>query len=88
MTEKNQQPVISLQPDMLPISLKEYAVKKGIPLETVRSQAKRGIIPTLRLGNNKTVFVNQALMIIRSLEADGWQVQALPNVDQYQNISN
>lgn len=76
MTAENQRPLIVIQADMLPIPLKEYANRMNIALETVKSQAKRGIIPTVKLGKNKTIFVNQALMIVRSLQADGWHVES------------
>ena len=64
-------PVIILQPDMIPITLKEYAKRHGLNEKTVGSQADRGIIPTIQLGKAKTRYVNQALMIVNSLKAGG-----------------
>ena len=67
--------VVVLQPDMAPITLKEYAQRHGMTLEAVRTQAARNAIPTLQIGKGSTIYVNQAQMIMSSLEAAGWNVR-------------
>ncbi|ODS10362.1 hypothetical protein [Vibrio scophthalmi] len=77
MFENSERPVIIIQPDMTPLSLKEFAEKKGLDIEVVKTRARRGIYPTMKMGNGQTIFINQAAMFQRSLEADGWDVRHL-----------
>lgn len=75
MSENSERPIIILQPDMSPISIKDYAALKKMNINTVKSQCERGILPTIQVGKGRTIFINQALMVMRSLEAGGWDVQ-------------
>ncbi len=75
MNGNSERPVIIIQPDMAPITLKEYAQKHGHTLEAVRAMAHRQQIPTLQIGKCSTLYVNQAQMIVSSLEAAGWNVK-------------
>ncbi|NAX23802.1 hypothetical protein [Vibrio sp. V39_P1S14PM300] len=78
MTKKEKmddRPVIVIQPDMLPISLEEYARRTSQSLSAVKSQHLRGAIPTLQVGKSSKVYVNQAQLIVSSLEAAGWDIQ-------------
>ncbi len=67
-------PVINIRPDMLPITLEVYAQRTGQSLSAVRTQAHRGTIPTLQMGKSSAIYVNQAQMIMSSLEAAGWDI--------------
>lgn len=75
MNINSERPVVIIQPDMAPITLKEYALRHGMTVESVRAQAHRGTIPTLQIGKSTTLYVNQAQMIMSSLEAAGWDVK-------------
>ncbi|GEK12555.1 hypothetical protein GNP80_14955 [Aliivibrio fischeri] len=75
MEKNSERPVIIIQPDMAPITLREYAQRHGITLEAVRAQVHRGSIPSLQIGKGSTIYVNQAQMIMSSLEAAGWDVK-------------
>ena len=75
MGTNSDRPVVVIQPDMAPITLKEYAQRHGMTLEAVRTQAARNAIPTLQVGKGSTIYVNQAQMIMSSLEAAGWNVR-------------
>lgn len=75
MSENSERPVIIIQPDMSPIEIKAYAALKGMNLETVKSQVKRGILPTIQVGKGRKIYINQAIMIVESLKAGGWDVQ-------------
>lgn len=75
MNGNSERPVIIIQPDMAPIPLREYAQKHGLTLEAVRSMAHRRQIPTLQIGKCSTLYVNQAQMVMASLEAAGWDVK-------------
>ncbi|MEN2500965.1 MAG: hypothetical protein MHMPM18_005113 [Marteilia pararefringens] len=80
MNGKSERPIVIIQPDMAPITLKEYAQRHGYTIESVRAQAHRGTIPTLQIGKSSTLYVNQAQMIMSSLEAAGWDVKAPKDV--------
>ncbi len=80
MNVNSERPVIIIQPDMAPITLKEYALRRGLTVEAVRAQASRGTIPTLQMGKSSTLYVNQAQMILASLEAAGWDVKVPKDV--------
>ncbi len=80
MNVNSERPVIIIQPDMAPITLKEYALRRGLTVEAVRAQAGRGTIPTLQVGKSSTLYVNQAQMILASLEAAGWDVKVPKDV--------
>ncbi|GEK13197.1 hypothetical protein [Aliivibrio fischeri] len=75
MEEKEDRPVVIIQPDMLPITLEAYARKTNQSLKAVRNQHSRGTIPTFQMGKAQTVYVNQAQMIMSSLEAAGWDIR-------------
>lgn len=68
-------PVINLQPDMLPLTIKAYAAKTGQSVQAVRDQVSDGSIPHIRVQGCRTVYVNQAQMIMASLESAGWDVK-------------
>jgi len=72
--------VVNIQPDMLPITLEVYANRSGQSLSAVRAQATRGTLPTMQMGKSSTIYVNQAQMIMSSLEAAGWDVRTPKNV--------
>lgn len=80
MMANDEQPVINIQPDMLPITLEVYAQRTGQSLSSVRTQAHRGVIPTMQLGKGTKVYVNQASMVMSSLEAAGWDVRTPKDV--------
>ncbi len=75
MEINSERPVLVIQPDMAPITIKEYAQRHGVTLESVRAQVHRGSLPTLQIGKGSTVYINQAQMIMSSLEAAGWDVK-------------
>lgn len=75
MEGNDERPVIILQADLSPITLREYAQRHGQTLEAVRAQAARGSIPTLQIEKGSTLYVNQAQMVMASLEAAGWNVK-------------
>lgn len=80
MTANDEQPVINIQPDMLPITLEVYAQRTGQSLSSVRTQAHRGVIPVMQLSKGTRVYVNQAAMVMSSLEAAGWDVRTPKDV--------
>ena len=67
--------VINIQPDMLPITLEVYARRTDQSLSAVRAQATRGVLPTMQVGKSSTIYVNQAQIVMSSLEAAGWDVR-------------
>ncbi|WP_406732771.1 hypothetical protein RJD39_00740 [Vibrio scophthalmi] len=75
MSKKDERPVIIIQADLTPISLKEYAARYGEPLTAVRKQAYDQAIPTIQMGKSTKVYVNIAQMVTSSLSAAGWDVQ-------------
>ncbi|MGR5464540.1 hypothetical protein ACPV5G_16500 [Photobacterium damselae] len=75
MKGNDERPVIILQADLAPITLREYARRQGQTLEAVRAQAARKNIPTLQIEKGSTLYVNQAQMVMASLEAAGWNVK-------------
>ncbi|EDM65032.1 hypothetical protein PE36_12837 [Moritella sp. PE36] len=72
--------VVNIQPDMLPITLEVYAGRTGQSISAVRAQASRGTLPTMQMGKSSTIYVNQAQMIMSSLEAAGWDVRTPKNI--------
>lgn len=75
-TDSGVKPVIIFQPDVMPISLKEYARRTNQSLPAVRAQAHEGLIPTLQMKKGSTIYVNQYQMLMASMEAAGWDVRA------------
>ena len=75
MNGNSERPVVIIQADMAPITLKEYALRHGATVESIRVQAHRGTLPTLQIGKSSTLYVNQAQMVMASLEAAGWDVK-------------
>jgi hypothetical protein len=73
-SESTENLVINIQPDMLPITLEVYARRTDQSLSAVRAQATRGTLPTMQMGKSSTIYVNQAQMVMSSLEAAGWGV--------------
>lgn len=74
--EKNQQPVtVVIQPDLLPLTLEAYARKTNQTVRAVRDQANRGSIPTIQRAKGATIYVNQAAMVMSSLQAADWDVR-------------
>ncbi|WP_027696722.1 hypothetical protein [Vibrio litoralis] len=74
--EKNQQAVtVVIQPDLLPLTLDAYARKTNQTLRAVRDQAQRGLIPTIQRAKGTTIYVNQAAMVMSSLQAADWDVR-------------
>ena len=74
-SEPQENLVINIQPDMLPITLEVYARRTDQSLSSVRTQATRGTIPTMQMGKSSTIYVNQAQMVMSSLEAAGWGIR-------------
>ena len=72
--------VVNIQPDMLPITLEVYARRTDQSLSAVRAQASRGTLPTMQMGKSSTIYVNQAQMVMSSLEAAGWDVRTPKNI--------
>ncbi|PKF49163.1 hypothetical protein [Enterovibrio nigricans] len=70
-----EQVTIVIQPDMLPITLEEYARRTNQTYQAVKAQSHEKKIPTIQAGKGCTVYVNQAQLILSSLEAAGWNVQ-------------
>lgn len=74
--ELNKQNVtVVIQPDLLPITLEAYARKTNQTLRAVRDQANRGCIPTIQRAKGTTIYVNQAAMVMSSLQAADWDVR-------------
>ncbi len=65
---------VILQPDMLPLTLAAYAAKTGQTLKAVQHQAQEGILPIMRVAGSRLIYVNQAQMVMSSLDAAGWNV--------------
>lgn len=68
-------PVIHINPDMLPLTIEAYAKKTSQSVRAVRGQVSRSALPVIRLTNCRTVYINQAQLIMASLEAAGWDVK-------------
>lgn len=65
---------VILQPDMLPLTLSAYARRTDQTLKAVQHQAASGFLPTMRIPGCKLIYVNQAQMVMSSLDAAGWNV--------------
>lgn len=79
--QNEQSPTVVIQADMLPLTLEAYARKTNQTLRAVRDQANRGYIPIIQRTKGATIYVNQAAMIISSLQAADWDVRV--PLDQY-----
>ncbi|MEC4729068.1 hypothetical protein HWQ46_26500 [Shewanella sp. D64] len=73
--EIESRPVINLQPDMLPLTIEAYASKTSQSVRAVRGQVARGHLPVIRTDSCASVYINQAQMIMASLESAGWDVK-------------
>ncbi|MGB2519082.1 hypothetical protein [Shewanella algae] len=70
----NNRGTVILQPDMLPLTLNAYASRTGQTLKAVQHQVASGFLPTMRIAGSKLIYVNQAQMVMSSLDAAGWNV--------------
>ncbi|MEZ9627467.1 hypothetical protein [Aliivibrio fischeri] len=73
--QNEQSATVVIQPDMLPLTLEAYARKTNQTIRAVRDQANKGHIPTIQRKKGATVYVNQAAMILSSLQAADWDVR-------------
>ncbi|WBJ95724.1 hypothetical protein [Shewanella sp. MTB7] len=74
--KNDQRPRTIFQPDVTPITLKEYARITNQPLSTVQSQADKGQIPTFKPPNCRIRYVNRLQMFLACAEAAGWDIKA------------
>lgn len=75
INKEEMRPVINISPDMLPLTIEAYAKKTSQSVRAVRGQVSRNVLPVIRLINCRTVYINQAQLIMASLEAAGWDVK-------------
>lgn len=70
----NARKTVILQPDMLPLTLNAYARRTEQTLRAVQNQVAEGFLPTLRIPGSRLIYINQAQMVMSSLDAAGWNV--------------
>jgi hypothetical protein len=73
--QKTESLTVVIQPDMLPLTIEAYARKTNQTARAVRDQVQRGHIPTIQRKKGATIYINQAAMILTSLQAADWDVR-------------